>query len=364
MSKIKLLIHHKDKEYTFALGRALALKGSCFAVELDTDEEVSYESIIQAARENKYDLFLVDTECKHKADRENAVNRERLLGLAETPCPAESSNYIYKYGGLDSISSQIQILYSILTGKRRIYLNGNKTEIIGVTSGAGGVGTSSVAISVARELVSLDRRDVLYVSFEETESTSVYMPISEGQASISEYLYYFFTAGKEVTSSFIDSFIVSDMYGLCGFRPACGLNELPDLSCDFQRKFLDSLFKSGRFRYIVIDFPARVSERIEHLMEYCHRILIVDDGRPVSLVKNQNFIDNISARTLEETWERITRVTNKWTPDNEHMPEGDRFYIEYDDESFTISDHGIEISLARRFGLGVRKIADELEAEI
>ena len=364
MDKIRLLILHKDQEYSSALGRALALKDSIYAITLAAVERLSFQSALAEIMKNEYDMILVDQESKRRADCEGIENRERVIGLSEVSFPEDVKGYIYKYGGLERSASELQIAYSEITGRRRTFLHNHKTKVIGFTSGSGGVGTSCIAIALGRELTSLDKRDALYLSFEEIESTPVYIPMDEGRESISEYLYYLLTKEKEGTATFIDSFLISVVYGLCAFRPAKGINELSELPCERQMQFLDSLCCPGRFRYIFTDFHARSSAEIEHLMSCCHTIFLIDDGRPLSLWKNKKFIQNLSPEVCKEIQERIIPVTNKWVPTGEENLDNNRIFIEYDQESFTITDSHVDISLQRCFGLGVKKIADGLTAQI
>ena len=365
MNQIRLLILHTDVEYASALARALALRDRIYTITLASEHKLSLAGVLEEAVKKEYDLILTDEEWKKCADRDNAENREKLMGLSETPLPG----YIYKYGGLERISSELQIAFSEVTGRKRFFLHNKETKLIGFTSGAGGVGTSCIAIATGRELASLDKRDVLYLSFEETESTSIYFPLDQGRASISEYLYYLFSGGKEVTASFIDSFLISDMYGLCAFRPAKAINELTQLSCQQLIQFLDSICATGRFRYILVDFPARQSDCIMYLLKSCHNIFFIDDGSPISLWKNRKFTKNMAAEEYEEIVDQIKWVTNKWLPkpetekeeeeeNEEEVFDANRIFVEYDKESFVTDGLYIDISFQRCFGVGVRKIAD------
>ncbi len=364
MSRINILIFHKDEEYASAISIALATRDSIYAITLAGKDMPSLQGALTEATDKNYDLILVDQEWKEEADRLEVENRERLIGLCETPSRWGVEGYIYKYGGLERINSELQLTYAQVTGKSRIFLSDHDTKIIGFTSSAGGVGTSSIAIAVGRELTSLDKRDALYLSFEKTESTPVYMPVDEGRASISEYLYYLFAGEKETSSSFIDGFLVADTYGLCAFRPSKVINELTQLSGEHQMQFLDSLCTSGRFRYILIDFCQQGSDETWQLMLLCSKIFLIDNGLPLSLWKNQKFIDRIPFEAFEEIQDRIHPVTNKWVPKDDEITDSNRFYLEYDQESFQVAESIININLHRCFGLGVKKIADELTTEL
>lgn len=268
------------------------------------------------------------------------------------------------YGGLDLISSEIQIIYAENSDESRFYFLNDKTMIIGFTSAAGGVGVSSIAISTAKEMVLSADKDVLYISFEEIESTPVYIPTDTGRLSISEYLYYLFTDDKRNVASFIDAFLVTDNIGLSVFRPARCINELAKLNCNLQLKFLKAVSNSLRFDYIFVDFHSYDSLESEHLMGLCQKIVMVDDGHPLSLYKNKSLIENISIKTLKKINDKIIQVTNKWDNSESDMSDCNIFCVEYDPESFSHSNFKTDISLNRRFGLGIRRIADELTTHI
>lgn len=359
-----MLVFHRDEEYVSALSRALAIKDSIYAITLAEGAKLSLQGVMAETTHKNYDLVLVDQEWKTEADHLEAENRERLIGLCETPSRSDVEGYIYKYGGLDRISSELQLAYARVTGKSRTCLNEHSTRIIGFTSSAGGVGTSSIAIAVGRELTSLDRKDALYISFEKTESTPVYIPMDEGRASIGEYLYYLITKEKEASSSFIDSFLISDVYGLCAFRPSKTINELTTLSLEQQMNFLNSICSSGRFRYILMDYSGQVSTETWQLMLLSSKIFLIDDGLPLSFWKNQKFVRNIPSEIFEEIQDRIHPVTNKWVPKDCERTDCQRFYLEYDPGSFQAADSNINICLQYCFGLGVKRIADELTTEL
>ncbi len=361
MNVIRLFIIHKDTEYAAAFGRSLAIRDSIFRITLASEEN---PNLSKAMRElNSYDMVLLDREWKEQAEHDASSGREKLIGLSETPVPEHEKGYIYKYGGLEKISSNLRLLYGELTGRGLYSLKGSGVKIIGFASGAGGVGTSCLAIATGRELTSPSRRDTLYLSFEETESTPVYFAPDGGQASISDYLYYLFIRGKENMITYTDSFLMCDNYGLCTFRPSKGINELPRLSEEQKRFFLDSLCGSGRFLYILIDFQGRVSADTEHLLKVCHKIFLVDDGRPLSFWKNQRFLELLPKEVFEDMQQKLCFVTNKWTGQEEEIPM-ERIVAERDDDSFLAADARIHISLHRGFGLGVKKIADQITEEL
>lgn len=247
MNKINIIIIHSDNEYGRALIRALMLKDAIFSVTIPEGESSAISRFQELLTEDKYDIFLTDEDVKKQADLDEYPNRMKIFGLTETPVTAKDKGYIFKYGGLDQIASEIQIAYGDNSGIKRICLNNNKTSIIGFASNAGGVGKSSIAISVAKELTLTARTRILYISFEETESTAVYLPMDNGRATINEYLYYLYRDENDAISCYTDAFTITDSQGLTAFRPAKGRNELPELNCDQQLRFFNTIIEFCAF---------------------------------------------------------------------------------------------------------------------
>lgn len=73
-------------------------------------------------------------------------------------------------------------------------------------------------------------------------------------------------------------------------------------------------------------------------------------------------IENASGRTYGVEDKRIIAVTNKWESSKEFTTVNDKIYVEYDPESFEYTDLKININLQRRFGIGIRRVADEIAA--
>ncbi|GAB1475443.1 hypothetical protein MASR2M70_02750 [Bacillota bacterium] len=360
MNRIKVMITNSDKDYALALCKALALKYQIFSVTVSEE----------GATPEKYDIFLADWELKAQAEEEEDPNRMKILGLTAAPSAAGDDGYIYKYGGLDQIASQIQIAYGNNSGTKQICLNKSKIKIIGFTSSAGGVGKSSIAVSVARELALTAKSRILYISFEETESTAVYLPVDKGRASISEYLYYLFRDENCGASYYTEAFTINDYQGLNFFRPAKGKNELPDLNCEQQLRFFNSLVESSPYDIVFIDFLFTATPETRQLASLCMKLFIIDDGTPLSIYKNNRSLWDISregpclpfadARGEEDM--RILALTNKWEPSKDFLIPKGRICIENDPDSFELTDSKININLQRRFGIGIRRIADEIAA--
>ncbi len=366
MNFIRILALTGDNDYARALGKALMLKDPIFQVDIASYEEFQMGILEKETNKDNYCIFILDEELKGKYDFKSLglAGLKKIIWIGDSPNIDNEENFIYKYGGLSSISSEIKMTHARITNRRRAWFLNNKAPIIGFTSAAGGVGLTSIAISTARELSLSGYLNILYISFEENESASVYINFDGGRLTIGEYLYYLFARPKSEIWADIDSFVLTDIHGFSAFRPAKGINELSRLDCDQQLYFLKSLTDSLKFNYIFMDFPFRPSSQFQALAESCKRIFLIDDGSYTSMYKNQELVKNLSPNLISSLKDRIIHVTNKWQMEKEILIDMDNLCIEYDPESFKhTSDFKININLRGQFGLGIRRIADELASQ-
>ena len=370
MNHMKILLMIRDREYASSLRKALMLKDSLFFVEIgdrfiaSKGENYNIHSIEKAAMENKFHIIIADEELIRKNDLSIQADACIIVGLIERPNFENEENCIYKFGGLKHICSEVKVIYAKNYDRKRICFSDNKAKLIGFTSGAGGVGITSIAISAARELSLKGGVNILYISFEKHESSPVYMDFDGGRLSINEYLYYLFRSENHSSPIDIDAFICTDLHGLSAFRPAEGKNELSELDFEQQLKFFNAVIKSLRFNFLFLDFPFYNSIFSDRLVKFCDKILLIDDCNPVSIWKNGKLMEGLSQDCKSMLENRIIYIANKWEPEKEAIIGDNKLCVEYDRESFeVIGKSKVKINLHKQFGLGIRRIADELAAE-
>ncbi|MGI6728021.1 MAG: hypothetical protein ACOX4P_05620 [Anaerovoracaceae bacterium] len=360
MNQIRLLIVDRDIEYATVLGKTLANKYPVFQIEVINENNININDLFLRNKE-QYDLVLVDADLKLQMEN-LGKDVSNIIGLCrEVNALSEKKGYLYKYEGVVEISSELQVLFAQLTGRAQLNCNKLNTELIGFTGACGGVGITSVAIAAGRELLSYDNSKVLYLSLEEIESTEIYLSGCGGKGTISDYLYYLFSKREKHIATYPDYFLFRDEYGLEAFRPSKGTNELKGLSWEKLSYFLEAICNNRNYRYICLDFKGDISTQTFYLMKACKKVLFVDDGKPLSIYKNQRLLNCLHFLYGENFEEKILQVRNKWTGGTD-LP-GD-FFLDYDKECFHIGEKCIEINNNTGFGMGVKKIADELREKI
>ena len=359
MNYIKLLLADSDYEYTKVLGRTLANRFPIFHVEiLDADIDI----IIQQLKDNSYDLILIDSEYREKQFYDH---NSKIIWLSDNKLEVDNKeNLLYRYSGVDEISSRLQLIHAKLSGMKKTHCNDLQANLVGFTGAAGGVGKTSIAIATARELSSFHNFKVLYLSMEEHESTAIYFTKDGGKNTISDYIYYLYSRNESHLASYIDSFIYKDEYGLEVFRPSKGINELIMLSKEDTSYFLESVCKFRNYHYICIDFKASGSEQSMYLFNNCNKIILIDDSSPLSIYKNNKFEKYLNIFLNQKLDDKIIRVRNKWVAKEENLPSPEILVLENDTESFIYGEDFIEININYGFGMGVKKLAEEIRKDV
>jgi MinD-like ATPase involved in chromosome partitioning or flagellar assembly len=341
MNSIRIKVSIKDSEYAAALADALSCRYPEFHPKISCEDS------------NGWDVLLVDSDEKKKCERMR--ENRNILGLCNYRPKEDEEGFIYRYSGVAEISSRILICLGEEAGK--CLKDGSLGKIFGFTGASGGVGKTVVAIAAARELASRYKGRILYISLEEIESTAAHFPNDMGKANLSDYLYYLFTERKE--SADIRAFVLTDSYGVDGFRPSCGLNELRGLDPGELSVFFNAV--TGQYDYVIADFGGHPLDVTRLLFSLCSKVLLIDDSKLFSFSRNQILLRFFcSDRGHHSIKDKFIVVHNRWTEECPLENQNDDFFIENDEQSFIIKGNAIQIDIHSRFGMGVKKLAEQM----
>lgn len=387
MDRIRILIADRDKEYTLALARILTNKYAVFHVAA-----IEFGSCGWKKEDwldiDKYDLILVDDRTKKELPQFTEKTAEKIV-LLTTQKPEEEADVknrvngdpavIYKYGGASRIASELRFRYAHLSGVPPKEVPDLCAELLAFTGAAGGVGKTAVSIAVARELAGYHKMKVLLLSMETPESIDIYLNGEGGERGLSDYLYYLFSKKEQKTASCPEAFLSVDHWGVEFFRPGRSRNELSELSPEQFLIFVSTLCNARKYDCVCLDMDAASSENCFQRMRMMTQIILINDGSPVSMIKNKRFLNDLNLFRKNDDLGSVLQIRNKWIneerfyseneAENVFVPElqicGDiNIAIEYDPESFRQTTYGVELELDRRFGLGVKKLAEEIRRKI
>lgn len=281
ISKIRLLIADRDREYSEALAAQILLtSGECSV-------SVSPSATAAELREEDYDYILLDEKSKGEfLNGENQKLRKKCVVLDP------------KYGSVSELLSHVLLLDAKRTGKRRVLWERKKNGVLltGFLSGSGGSGKTCAALAFARYLARDMGKRVLYLSLEELNGAAFYLASSEVGKAISEnrqsvflddFLYYFFSGDPEKREAALCSFFRQDRYGV-SILPAGRLrNELLSLPENELVELMETLLLCGCFDEIVLDFSLSFRDEMILLLKSCHSLVLVNTGGEYRLARHQ-----------------------------------------------------------------------------
>lgn len=310
MENIFIAIVTDDKEYgrSLSLGMLNVCRG--FIIRIFSAEE-----FLTVNRE--YDLILWD------GDEVSRVYGGRIIYLAEKPSDvakniAEKRFSIYKYSTAATVVATVFEIYEALTGRRAVNLRKQDVRLFAFSSCEGGSGCTTVAMAAAQELCRFQGKRVLYLSFEEIESTGGYMRKDAGIKNMAMYLYELFnkaytnygsTLANTECTPFLDKYIIRDDFGVEAFAPGQGRNPLRELNAGELTGFFASLIDSGRFDVILMDLGQWLSKTALKCLELAEKIVIVSD-KMTNCLRYDNYICHVMNNCGEAITDKIMRVHN------------------------------------------------------
>lgn len=379
MGACRILLADKDMEYGRALARSVSNLPNEFEITVMNLEAGGKAKVDGRIAFQDYDLILIGG---YPEEIAGAISR-RLSGasrivilteyMAESLIKQSESKenhfwFLYKYVNVNDMISSLSYLTGIVTGKKRLLRRSTAPVLIGFYSIGGGTGKTSVAIGTSRELSRYHDKRVLYLSFEEIPAVEILFKNNPEGRNIGDYLYYLLEKGNENLCSRPESFTSSDDYGVETFYPSKGRNDLNYLSQEELLIFLKILSDSCRYDYIALELKSDLAEGTLFLMDQCGKIILIQSDDPVSEFKNRKFLAYIERVEAFGYKDRFLLAVNRTVCAESGWNDSDGFYnkniklihIEKDENSFRFASEHLDIDINHVFGVGVKKIADEI----
>jgi cellulose biosynthesis protein BcsQ len=362
METIKLAIFTKDTDYGIELGEALSIFRNNFIVKVFKDEK-ELDALCDLGATGELDLLLLELDDSKK--RKAFAKDKRVVKLTEVreDCTKniESKDFvIYKFSTVQDIAANLLLYYSLLCGKKSFSPPNENVKMIAFCSAKGGTGKTTVALGIGQALRRYYSKSVLYLNFEEVESTLRYMKERDDGLDLCAYLYYLFKPDGEKPDA--EAFMISDKFGVKAFMPGTGANELLKLDDEKMSLFLDEAGNSGDVDYILLDMGESLSDRAKSVLSICSKLIIVsqfDIEEDAQEKRYARCLQGVSGATNDLT-ENIIHVYNKITDLEEVAFDGTGIYIELDEDSFKRHDGVIEISIDRDFGRGIKELVKKI----
>jgi len=327
------ILAHRDSHYAGDL--AGALSGYLKNVVISVVTAPSNEELLDA------DYVMTDNRALAEAHKEKGIYL--YDDIEATPYPGFSVN---RFQSIQAIAVQ---LLEYFGGNTPIeYLSRREaiqTKFIGVTSGSGGTGTSSLAVCMGRILSRLYGKEVLYLSFEAYKPTNYSFSFNCCGASMDKLLYGL-AGKKESDMELLDAYTSEDPFALKCIAHVSNLNPLIYTEEEDIYDLLYYLATVGKFEMIILDVPCSLLH-YANVMNMCEKKVVNFGFRaqcqiPSEIVKSEleELCDFASQGKQEQVYE---------------------FRPLQDDDSFFPLESGFDVDIHGQFGAEVRGLVDSLE---
>ncbi|MGX8773709.1 MAG: hypothetical protein ACSW8G_01480 [Bacillota bacterium] len=211
---------------------------------------------------------------------------------------------IYRYSPAPTIVAEIFDIYSHLTGRGFPIIKRDDVKLIVFASYCGGSGCTTAARSAAQELVRFHGKRVLCISLEDVDSSGDYLKVPEGKKTEGEFLYRLLSKGSR---PFLESYLITDDFGVRSFAPPGGRNPLGDLSAEDMKIMLAALMDSGSFDYVIADLSTCLTEAAAVLMDASERICVTAKSAEPGM-REISYMNQLAGYCGEEITDRIMRT--------------------------------------------------------
>lgn len=310
MENIFLAIVTDDKEYGRALSLAMLSICRSFIIKIFTAEAFFCQKC-------QADVILWDGE------EAKLSYGGRIVYLAEKSSDTVKNLpgkrfCLYKYSTAACMVASVFEIYEALTGRRAVNLRRQDVRLFAFASPLGGAGCTTIAMAVGQELCRFQGKHILYLSFEEIESTGDFISYDLGIKGAGVYLYHLLKPDRlkwcgqdsqQKKLPFLDGYMVRDDYGMEAFAPVQGRNPLRELNTDELHRFISSLIDSGRYDVILMDLGNWLSKVSLSCLEMAERICLVASRRD-SGIREAQYISHMISYCGEDILGKFVKVFN------------------------------------------------------
>ena len=348
MKNISICIIDSDSDFQNAFINAVILdfRGiNISALKFDSSmSPLSSREIVE------HDIFLISDSIELDDSFLNSYI-SKILFLSDTEHNnSEGLNCMYRFSGVENIISTAK---QMILSNRLLLIDETTTKnldfhplddegLILFFSLSGGVGVSSAAIGVGRELARYRDKKTMYISLEDFENNNLCTSEIFFTNSQEQFLYQFFRflnsgLASEIIQSIIIDSVGVDEYGLYRLKPDTGVNSFSTLDITSLLAVLYKIKSVLNLDFLILDFGTRIG--------FLAKFLEVFDSFCICIVDGEE-------RALEES--EIFNLVGGST--NNKMC----FSIPNCHEDFIKTGKDIEISLSSEFGSAMKKLCDKI----
>lgn len=260
----------------------------------------------EALKEKHFDVLLLDPSVYDgQAEIGNVSLAVVLLDETEDlPEGLRAFRKIHKYQRISQIYRQILELYAEVCKDQGDVAGQGRTTAIAFYSPAGGVGKTTLALTMAAKLALRGHR-AFYLNLEDMASEDCYLPqnADKGLSEIASYL------EKNIHFSMkVQGLLQNKMENLYYLNHFDSPNDLCEMTESELGELLEQLEKTGLFDYMIVDMGTALNGKTRQVFEIADRIVVVERDDAMAQKKLESFFSQ--AHIMNEYGGKMSRVLN------------------------------------------------------
>lgn len=294
MAKPRVIIADEDDNYIVPL-QFKFITDFFDKIELEIISDRNYFEEFFSKPQNAEILIVSDELYDSSLQRHSILNVFVMMEQLEEGDTGDLNvNRLFKYTSIKEIFNEI-------IGKSSVVLNGSNTEkketqIILVTSAAGGVGKTTVAMGIAASL-SMNYKRVLYINASRLQSFQYLLDNNTNLTSPEVYL----KLTNKITDDIYKEIKHVIRKELFSYIPAFKAS-LMSLGIEFSmyKKLAQSVCRSGDYDFIIMDVDNLFGEELIELIDVANRVIVVTKQTKNSVMSTNLFVSNINGITSDK----------------------------------------------------------------
>ena len=271
--KIKIAILEQDEHY---LTKITSVFNTRFSGKLEVFGFSNPDIALQQLSSICPDLFLFPESFLNVIDLSSLRIVPLVLVESNDITEVKGCEVVSKYQKADQIYKKILAVYSAHTDYSFISDTSNLScKTIVYTGIAGGVGTTTVALSCAFYLAKMQKR-VVYLDLNPVSSLSVFLT-GEGDYCMSDILYAIKSKKGNIGLK-LESTLCQDASGVSFFKEAATMLDMIEMTDEEAVLIWQELCGLEVFDYVIIDMPFKLRSFPAELMTKSQYVIWVSDG--------------------------------------------------------------------------------------
>ena len=304
MRKI-LIIADKDEIFVNSLEEYILLNhGEEFEIRTYTNKDY-LEKYFSTPK--KVDILLINSNFEFKDMKNQYI--DNIVFISNEESIQLAYDYIYRYGELDSICNKLRYI-NIKNDEIELSTNKfitEKAEVISIYSPIGGMGKSTIAISISIEL-SLKGNSILYINLENMPSINAYFKFRKTKFNLSHIIEQLNFDRNQLIHYLNESIVIDKETNISYINPVDNIFTIEQMNRDDIKYIINTIKELKRFNYIIIDTSSNYDTSKKSIMDASDKIIMPLGQNEISKQKTLNFLRFID----EEELHKFVPIINKY----------------------------------------------------